>query len=137
MPIGLGRSLPRRTEGQVLARLEEAFGPALPCPQEAAGGPSRYVTFSGFAGRVGFISALSHQFCGGCNRVRLTAQGLLKPCLQYESHTDLRALLRSGADDRALLEVMERAIYQKPACHHFDAPACPEDEGRNMNQIGG
>ena len=137
MPIGLGRSLPRRTEGQVLARLEEAFGPALLCPQEAAGGPSRYVTFSGFAGRVGFISALSHQFCGGCNRVRLTAQGLLKPCLQYESHTDLRALLRSGADDRALLEVMERAIYQKPACHHFDAPACPEDEGRNMNQIGG
>ena len=49
----------------------------------------------------------------------------------------VRALLRSGADDRALLEVMERAIYQKPACHHFDAPACPEDEGRNMNQIGG
>ena len=137
MPIGLGDTLTRRTEEEVLGQLEEAFGPALPCPQEAAGGPSRYVTFSGFAGRVGFISALSHQFCGGCNRVRLTAQGLLKPCLQYESHTDLRALLRSGADDRALLEVMERAIYQKPACHHFDAPACPEDEGRNMNQIGG
>ena len=137
MPIGLGSSLPRRTQAEVLEQLEEAFGPALPCDQGGGSGPGRYVTFSGFAGRVGFISALSHQFCGGCNRVRLTAQGLLKPCLQYESHTDLRALLRSGADDRALLEVMERAIYQKPACHHFDAPACPEDEGRNMNQIGG
>ena len=137
MPIGLGSSLPRRTEAEVLERLEETFGPALPCPQGGGDGPGRYVTFEGFRGRVGFISAMSHQFCHLCNRVRLTATGFLKACLQYESGTDLRALMEAGADDAALLAAMEAAIYQKPAAHHFAAQRTAGDEGRNMNQIGG
>ena len=73
MPIGLGSSLPRRTQAEVLEQLEGAFGPALPCVQGGGSGPGRYVTFAGFTGRVGFISAVSHQFCESCNRVRLTA----------------------------------------------------------------
>lgn len=70
MPIGLGSSLTRRTEAEVLTMLEAAFGPALPCPQEEGGGPGRYVTFPGFRGKVGFISAVSHRFCQSCDRVR-------------------------------------------------------------------
>ena len=137
MPIGLGSSLPCRTQAEVLEQLEGAFGPALPCAQEGGSGPGRYVTFSGFTGRVGFISAVSHQFCESCNRVRLTATGFLKTCLQYETGVNLKALLESGADGAALRAAMEGAIFAKPACHHFSAAGTAEDERRSMYQIGG
>lgn len=75
----------------MLQRLEAAYGPAAPAGRGDGAGPGRYVTFAGFAGRVGFISAMTHQFCGDCNRVRLTATGFLKTCLQYEQGADLKA----------------------------------------------
>lgn len=137
MPIGLGGALSGRTQAQALERLEAAFGPPLPCGQEARGGPGRYVTFAGFRGRVGFISAMSHPFCPSCNRVRLTAAGALKPCLQYAGGVDLRAMVRSGAGDDAIRAAMEAAILQKPAAHHFHTGRTAGDEGRRMNQIGG
>ena len=137
MPIGLGSALPRRTEEEVLTMLEQAFGPALPCSQEGDGGPGRYVTFPGFQGKVGFISAVSHQFCQSCNRVRLTAAGFLKTCLQYDCGVDLKALLDAGADNGALTAAIRRAIAQKPEGHHFGQAPTRRDEGRNMNQIGG
>ncbi|MBM6723276.1 GTP 3',8-cyclase MoaA [Pseudoflavonifractor phocaeensis] len=137
MPIGLGDTLPRRTQGEVLAVLEQAFGPAGPCGQSGGSGPGRYVTFPGFTGRVGFISAVSHQFCEDCNRVRLTAAGFFKTCLQYDCGINLKALLDSGADKHTLRAAMERAIFAKPACHHFSASGTAEDERRSMYQIGG
>lgn len=137
MPIGLGAEFPCRTEAEVRAALETAFGPAIPCPQEHGGGPSRYVTFPGFRGRVGFISAITHQFCSGCNRVRLTATGFLKTCLQYRAGVDLRGLLRNGSEDQAILAAIEAAVQEKPAAHHFHTGRDTEDETRTMNQIGG
>ena len=137
MPIGLGKELAGRAQAEVLSALEKAFGPARPCGQGGGGGPARYVTFDGFIGRVGFISAVSHKFCADCNRVRLTAAGFLKTCLQYDEGVDLKPLLEAGADDGALRSAMEGAIFAKPACHHFTAAPTAADEGRNMNQIGG
>lgn len=137
MPIGLGDTLTRRTEEEVLAQLEEAFGPAISCPTDPLSGPSRNVTFPGFRGQVGFISAVSHQFCQSCNRVRLTATGFLKTCLQYDHGVDLKALLDAGADDATLQAAMADAINHKPASHHFGGQREAADEGRNMNQIGG
>ena len=137
MPIGLGKELAGRAQAEVLSALEKAFGPARPCGQGGGGGPARYVTFDGFIGRVGFISAVSHKFCADCNRVRLTASGFLKTCLQYDEGVDLKPLLEAGADDGALRSAMEGAIFAKPACHHFTAAPTAADEGRNMNQIGG
>ena len=137
MPIGLGSSLPRRTQAQVMEILEGAFGPALPCERAEGAGPGQYVTFRDFQGKVGFISAMTHQFCGDCNRVRLTATGFLKTCLQYEAGVDLKALLDSGASDEALRSAMASAIARKPAAHHFTEGREALDERRNMNQIGG
>ena len=94
MPIGLGRNLGRLTQEEVLAQLTDAFGAPLDCPPPPGAGPSTYRTFPGFTGRVGFISAVSHQFCHNCNRVRLTATGYLKTCLQYETGRDLKAARR-------------------------------------------
>lgn len=72
----------------------------------------RVCELSGFQGRIGFISAVSHKFCDSCNRIRLTAEGYLKLCLQYESGIDLRKLLRSGATDEELKEAMRQAIWK-------------------------
>lgn len=137
MPIGLGAGLSGAAQGTVLAALEGAFGPAALCPPSPGGGPGRYVRFDGFTGRVGFISAMSHPFCAGCNRVRLTAGGFFKTCLQYGDGADLRALLRAGAGDDAIRSAMSAAIRAKPAAHHFGTGPALADEGRNMNQIGG
>ena len=83
MPIGLGKTLSRRTEAEVLAILEPALGRgALRRPPGA--GPAHYGSFPGFRGTVGFISAMTHSFCENCNRARLTSTGFLKTCLQYE-----------------------------------------------------
>ena len=105
-------------------------------------GPAEYVSFPGFQGRIGFISAVSHKFCDSCNRIRLTAEGYLKLCLQYESGTDLRELLRSGVTDEELKEAMRQAIWKKPACHNFsderrDEEADQKKEHRAMYGIGG
>ena len=119
MPVGLGRDFRGSSQEDVLERLREAFGPERPCSGHFGNGPAQYVSFAGFEGKIGFISAISHKFCSGCNRIRLTAEGFLKPCLQYADGEDVRALVRSGASDRELLQAVEKAIYRKPACHHF------------------
>lgn len=138
MPIGLGGKLPRRTEAEVRAILEEAFGPLSPCSVSFGAGPGHYFSAPGFQGKIGFISAMTHQFCDRCNRVRLTATGFLKTCLQYETGADLRALLRSGANNEVLLSTIRDAIAHKPAEHHFnDTTGHSADETHNMNQIGG
>lgn len=137
MPIGLGRNLGRLTQEEVLADLCSALGPSLPCPPPPGAGPSTYRTFPGFLGRVGFISAVSHQFCDRCNRVRLTATGYLKTCLQYETGRNLKDLLDSGASDEALRQAIFDTIQHKPASHHFSTAAQSGDEAMNMHQIGG
>ena len=138
MPIGLGGALPRRTEEEVHSMLEDAFGPMTTCSDALGAGPGHYFTLPGFRGKIGFISAMTHQFCHQCNRVRLTATGFLKTCLQYETGRDLRTLLRDGSGDEVLLDAIRDAILRKPAQHHFnDAAGRREDETHNMNQIGG
>ncbi len=68
----------------------------------STGGPARYVRIAETGGRLGFITPLSHNFCEACNRVRLTCTGTLHTCLGREDASDLRAVLRAGADDEAL-----------------------------------
>ncbi|MBR1658988.1 MAG: GTP 3',8-cyclase MoaA [Oscillospiraceae bacterium] len=135
MPIGLGRTLEFCGEAAVRKALEKAYGEAAPCAAPLGSGPARYVSFPGFAGSVGFISALSHRFCGGCNRVRLTAAGFLKTCLQYDAGVDLAPLLGDG--DETLREAIRDAILRKPEAHQFQNAAVPHSEGRIMSQIGG
>ena len=78
---------------------------------------------------------MSHQFCARCNRVRLTATGFLKTCLQYETGVDLRALM--DRDDETLAAAIADAVLHKPAAHQFGSAAVVHGEGRRMNEIGG
>lgn len=138
MPIGEGGGGPCRTEGEVRALLEGAFGPMTAYDGVMGNGPGHYFTLPGFTGKVGFISAMSHSFCRQCNRVRLTAQGFLKTCLQYEEGADLKPFLRGGKSDRDLRELVAGAIHQKPDHHRFQEDGRVEKaERRGMSQIGG
>ena len=89
-------------------------------------------------GSIGWISAVSHKFCDRCSRIRLTADGWLKTCLQYEAGLDLAGLLRKGASREELLQAVEEAVRKKPACHAFgEAQEGDGREKRPMSGIGG
>lgn len=128
MPIGLGKKFGTVSGDHVYRILKKKFGEAAECVGRFGNGPAVYVHFPGFKGKIGFIDAVSHQFCDNCNRVRLTSEGYLKPCLQYGTGTDLRKLLRNGTDDAAIRREMCRTIYEKPACHHFSACTSSAEE---------
>ena len=140
MPIGCAyeaglRGLPM---AEVRSSLEAAFGPLRPVlPERGVHGPAVYYQAAGFAGQVGFIDAMEHQFCSSCNRVRLTAEGFLKLCLNARTGMDLRGLLRSGMSDDGLRHALQQAIYHKPQEHYFKAASYDEKDSRAMYQVGG
>ena len=103
---------------------------------ESTGGPSRYHQVAGQRSKIGFISPMSDNFCGSCNRVRLTVEGQLLLCLGNEHSLDLRSLLRSSqCTDQLLSDAIVEAIARKPERHYFD----PEDTQivRFMSATGG
>ncbi|MDR3307879.1 MAG: GTP 3',8-cyclase MoaA [Coriobacteriales bacterium] len=94
-------------------------------------GPARYYSFEGAQGTVGFISALSRHFCSECNRLRLTAEGELRPCLFSDEEYDVREALRANDDD-AVRALLREALLSKPDEHHNRVGTA-----RLMSQIGG
>lgn len=103
----------------------------------ATGGPARYVRIAETGGRLGFITPLSHNFCDACNRVRLTCTGTLHTCLGREDASDLRAVLRSGADEAGLRAAIFAAIGAKPQGHDFQIAAARPAVARHMSTTGG
>ena len=136
MPVGCGASLNPIPTDEVKSNIEAPFGPLIKDDTKHGLGPAVYYKPDGFIGSVGFIGAVSHEFCDHCNRVRLTPEGVLKLCLNHSSGEDLRALLRGGATDEELQTVIREAIWRKPK-HHGFSEAIDDRESRRMNQIGG
>ena len=140
MPIGYGAAMPCISGPELLARFRRCWPELAPLPGAACAalgdGPAVYYTVPGWKGDIGFIAAVHGKFCASCNRVRLTSQGFLRPCLASEAGCDLKALLRSGASDEELLAAIRTTIWEKPQEHHFelkqDIPAT-----RGMYRIGG
>lgn len=137
MPIGFGRQYDGSREDDILQLLKEKYGEYKKFDGVLGNGPGHYYEFPGFAGKIGFISAVSHKFCESCNRVRLTAQGYLKTCLQYDVGVDLKELLRNGAGDEEILKAAESAILRKPVGHQFTEEQGENIEMHAMSQIGG
>lgn len=101
------------------------------------GGPSRYWRVPGYDNRIGFISPHSHNFCGDCNRVRLTTEGRLLLCLGNEHSMDLREVIRSRpGDDLAVQKALHAAMQLKPERHFFSRDTEPQIL-RFMNATGG
>lgn len=136
MPIGLGRNFESVENSRMLHELAEAFGQPKQLDISQGNGPARYYDFPGFKGSIGLISAISESFCADCNRVRLTADGTLKPCLCYSEGLSLKPLLRSDTSDQKLKETIRDVIYGKPL-HHNLGEIDETSETKNMVQIGG
>lgn len=122
MPLGEVSSHARQqtfcSSDEVRARLETRH--ALVRSSVVSGGPSRYWQVPGSATRVGFISPHSHNFCGDCNRVRVTAEGKLVLCLGDDQALDLKHLLRAHPGDTPRLrQALVEALRLKPERHHF------------------
>jgi GTP 3',8-cyclase len=120
----------------VRARLAERF--SLTETGDRTGGPARYVRVAETGGRLGFITPLTHNFCEGCNRVRVTCTGTLYLCLGQDEAADLRAPLRASEADDLLNFAIEAAIARKPKGHDFviDRAARPS-VARTMSVTGG
>lgn len=102
------------------------------CEDSMKGQPARYYSIEGFKGEIGFISPVSHKFCSCCNRIRLTYDGKIKPCLGNNGEVDVTEVLRHNPG--SLDAFIEKLIFEKPEGHDFGSNF---SSIRNMSMIGG
>jgi cyclic pyranopterin phosphate synthase len=125
------RVLPNET----IRELIHAAYPLEPLRRERHATARRW-RFADGKGEIGFISPVSEPFCGDCNRIRITAEGMLRTCLFSLGETDLREPLRSGADDDELERIIRDAVWRKELKHHINDPGFVQPP-RTMSRIGG
>ena len=115
--------------------IEQHTGPLIPQPDFKTNGPAAYHLIPGSSQRIGFIGALTNlHFCESCNKLRLTSDGKLRPCLGSHLEFDLRTALRSGASDDNLRQLILATVARKPKEHDFRNNYQPQ---RRMIAIGG
>ncbi|MGQ9573057.1 MAG: GTP 3',8-cyclase MoaA [Dehalococcoidia bacterium] len=121
---------------KVRREIEAALGPLDAAGTSTGGGPAKYYRLPRAKGLIGFISPLSEeQFCAICNRMRLTADGKIRPCLLTDEEVDLKATLRRGGSDAEVRQRILEALATKPDAHHLGDGNRPRR--RKMAQIGG
>jgi cyclic pyranopterin phosphate synthase len=141
MPVGNGELMSRSWERLVVTareirqKIESELGELKPAGMRTGGGPARYYRLPGARGTLGFIAPVSEHFCYRCNRLRLTADGQLRPCLLSDQEVDLRTPLREGADTDQIKELIVEGIRRKPMRHRLEEHVLPES--RAMSEIGG
>ena len=123
------------TAAEIRQKIEAALGALEPAKVSAGNGPSRYYRLPGAKGTLGFITPISEHFCYRCNRLRLTADGQLRPCLLSDQEIDLRTPLRQGAGVSQIKTLLLKGIESKPLQHHLDE--CWMPGNRVMSEIGG
>jgi cyclic pyranopterin phosphate synthase len=123
------------TAEEMRRQIRTALGELVPSAASVGNGPARYYRLLGATGTVGFITPVSEHFCFHCNRLRLTADGQLRPCLLSDEEIDLRSALRDGAGAARIKELILQAIDRKPRQHHLAEHEHPQKRG--MSQIGG
>jgi len=132
MPFALGPEwkryyLPRE---EMLARLADRVDPT---PLDGGSEPATYFRLRNGRGVVGLISPISCGFCARCNRLRLTADGFLRPCLYREGEVELKGALRAGASDGEIAALIRLAVGGKPG----EGTSRPPAGSRSMLRIGG
>jgi len=134
IPIGQGQ---RRKWfvpiSEIRARIEE-LGALEPCPL-SGNGPAKYFRLPDSRGTIGFISPVTEHICVRCNRLRLTADGKLRPCLLSDEEIDLRELLRRGASSEQICHLIQEAVAAKPQGHQLAKGISSKKQA--MAQIGG
>lgn len=118
---------------EIRQRIEERYGP-LREEEVFGGGPAKYFRLPGAEGTIGFITAISNHFCNSCNRLRLTANGYLRPCLYDHREYPLKPYVRGAAAEAELAQQISKIITLKPDRHHMGEGW---HDQRVMSQIGG
>jgi len=122
------------SNAMAMERIEDSLGRLVPV-EVLTNGPARSYQIPGALGTVGFISQISNDLCDRCNRLRLTADGHLRPCLMSDGEVDLRTPLRSGASDEDIANLILHVVAHKPERHYLADGQ--QVSGRGMSQIGG
>jgi len=137
MPIGLqANNLAFIPNPEIEKALVRKFGPLIPVLPGENDGPARRFRFDGGQGEIGFISPISHSFCQDCNRLRLTANGTLLPCLLSDREVNIKDPLRRGCLDEELIEAFLKAVSLKPKRHAWNVDN-HQRVHRKMCSIGG
>jgi GTP 3',8-cyclase len=137
MPVGENLDVSANEFVSATEMLERVrrIGELKPVPGPQGNGPASYFSFDGAAGTVGVITPMSHNYCDRCNRMRLTANGRLRPCLFGDIETDLRGPLRAGGDIEALVR---HTLAIKPERHYLIQGRADGSGGlRALSQVGG
>jgi len=137
MPIGNSRM---HADDSILApeikKQVETLGKLVPLVREQMDGPAERFRFEGAPGEVGFIRPISRHFCATCNRLRLTADGHIRPCLLSDRQVDLKGPMRAGCSDDDIAEIFRTAVKYKQDSHHCNGdPAFRVAD--QMSGIGG
>jgi cyclic pyranopterin phosphate synthase len=121
--------------GEARRKIEAEFGPLIPEPEFRTNGPALYYRFQESRQRIGFIGAMTNlHFCESCNKLRLTCDGKLRPCLGSHLEFDIKTPMRQGASDEQLRRFFLEVVDRKPQQHDFRYNYQP---GRKMVAIGG
>jgi cyclic pyranopterin phosphate synthase len=121
--------------GEARRKIEAEFGTLIPEPEFRTNGPALYYRFQESRQRIGFIGAMTNlHFCESCNKLRLTCDGRLRPCLGSHLEFDIKTPMRQGASDAQLRRFFLEVVDRKPQQHDFRYNYQP---GRKMVAIGG
>ncbi|MCC8165494.1 MAG: GTP 3',8-cyclase MoaA [Planctomycetes bacterium] len=137
MPIGQGRSFSGLSMREVKRIIEKRFGSVELAAGRFGNGPAVYYTVNGHAAKIGYIAAVSEQFCNTCNRIRLSSTGFLKTCLHHNHGVELGIPLWNGASDDTLAALIRQAVAAKPAHHEFSLETGAGLGDVPMYRIGG
>jgi cyclic pyranopterin phosphate synthase len=139
MPIGMGDAWALNrvvANAEILEILTEQVGALDPLGEPDGVGPAQRWRFRDGKGEIGLIGSVTEPFCDHCNRIRITAEGKLRTCLFSVVEHDVRALIRGGAPDAELAELVVRAVRKKEPGHKIGRPDFVKPL-RTMSQIGG
>ncbi len=135
MPVAGNDTTPQFVSASDMKQRLEPLGELTPCLPSAGNGPAKYFRLPKARGDIGFITPISEHFCFQCNRMRLTADGRLRPCLLSDYEVDLKQPLRSGISLDGLEKLFKQAVAGKPERHQLAEGSVPKD--RPFSQVGG
>jgi len=135
MPVNGENKEPQFVAASAMRKTIDKLGKLEPCLPSVGNGPAKYFRLPKAKGTIGFITPVSEHFCFNCNRLRLTADGKLRPCLLSDYEVDLKTPLRGGADAEGLKKLIEEAVANKPQQHHIAEGDVPRQ--RPFSQVGG
>jgi cyclic pyranopterin phosphate synthase len=134
MPL-VGRDTTQFVSASEMKRRLEPLGELTPYLPSVGNGPAKYFRLPHAKGAIGFITPISEHFCFQCNRLRLTADGRLRPCLLSDYEVDLKPSLRGGISSAGLKKLIKEAVANKPQRHNLAEGSVPKQ--RPFSQVGG